>query len=107
MTDTWARHLEEFQELATPLLQDADGLAALLVAAAGAMGCAALAPPLVRRGPDGRGALLLANESLDPETRLAVMNCLRTLGQPVQLTLVRKQIQHTDPAVLKDRERDR
>lgn len=63
MTDTWARHLEEFQELATPLLQDADGLAALLVAAAGAMGCAALAPPLVRRGPDGLGAVLLANEA--------------------------------------------
>ena len=62
MPAQYAQQLTEFSELTPTTLGDADALAAVLVAAAGAMGLAALGPPVVRRGPRGWAASLIGDD---------------------------------------------
>lgn len=59
---SWSHRLHEFTDVSAPLLDDPGALASLLVASGGALGTSALAPPLVRRGPDGLVAALLCND---------------------------------------------
>jgi len=58
----YVQELAEFHELTPTTLGDPDALAAVLVAAAGAMGLAALGPPVVRRGPRGLAASLICDD---------------------------------------------
>ena len=60
--DTYSQQLTEFVGVAPSLLGDPDALAAVLVAAGGAMGIAALGPPTVRRGTRGFAAGLICDE---------------------------------------------
>jgi S-adenosylmethionine/arginine decarboxylase-like enzyme len=53
MPAAYSQLLTEFVGLQPSVLSDADTLGAVLVAAAGAMGVAALGPPVVRRGTRG------------------------------------------------------
>lgn len=62
MSSDYAQELTEFSELTPTTLGDPDALAAVLVAAAGAMGLAALGPPVVRRGPRGWAASLIGDD---------------------------------------------
>ena len=63
MPPAYAQQLTEFQGLAPSGLSDPDALGAVLVAAAGAMGVAALGPPLLRRSPRGFAAMLICGEA--------------------------------------------
>ncbi len=58
----YAQQLTEFVGLPASVLGDPDTLAAVLVAAAGAMGVAALGPPVVRPGTRGLAAALICGE---------------------------------------------
>lgn len=62
MSGDYAQQLVEFTELTPTTLGDADALAAVLVAAAGAMGLTPLGPPVVRRGPRGWAAGLIGDD---------------------------------------------
>jgi S-adenosylmethionine/arginine decarboxylase-like enzyme len=62
MSGDYAHQLVEFGELTPTTLSDADALAAVLVAAAGAMGLTPLGPPVVRRGPRGWAASLIGDD---------------------------------------------
>ena len=62
MSGDYAQQLVEFVELRPTTLGDADALAAVLVAAAGAMGLTPLGPPVVRRGPRGWAASLIGDD---------------------------------------------
>lgn len=60
---SWSSRCTELQDLQPTRLGDADALGALLVAVAGAMGVAPLAPPVVRSGPGGWVAALLCADA--------------------------------------------
>lgn len=62
MQAAYSQQLTEYVGLPPSVLGDADTLAAVLVAAAGAMGVAALGPPVVRRGTRGFAAALICGE---------------------------------------------
>jgi S-adenosylmethionine/arginine decarboxylase-like enzyme len=62
MHGDYAQQLLEFSDLTPTTLGDADALAAVLVAAGGAMGLTALGPPAVRRGPRGWAASLIGDD---------------------------------------------
>ncbi len=62
MSGDYAQQLVEFVELTPTTLGDPDALAAVLVAAAGAMGLTPLGPPVVRRGPRGWAASLIGDD---------------------------------------------
>jgi S-adenosylmethionine/arginine decarboxylase-like enzyme len=61
MSGDYAQQLLEYSDLTPTTLGDSDALAAVLVAAAGAMGLTALGPPVVRRGPRGWAASLIGD----------------------------------------------
>jgi S-adenosylmethionine/arginine decarboxylase-like enzyme len=50
---TFNQSILELTDLVTARLADVDGLSAVVVAAAGAVGMSALGPPVVREGPRG------------------------------------------------------
>lgn len=62
MSGDYAQQLTEYFDLTPTTLGDADALAAVLVAAAGAMGLTALGSPVVRRGPRGWVASLIGDD---------------------------------------------
>lgn len=62
MAETYSQQLTEFVGLTPSALSDPDALAAVLVAAGGAMGIVALGPPIVRRGSRGYAAGLICGE---------------------------------------------
>jgi S-adenosylmethionine/arginine decarboxylase-like enzyme len=62
MQAAYSQQLTEYVGLPPSVLGDEDTLAAVLVAAAGAMGVAALGPPVVRRGTRGFAAALICAE---------------------------------------------
>jgi S-adenosylmethionine/arginine decarboxylase-like enzyme len=62
MPAAYSQLLTEFVGLQPSVLSDSDTLGAVLVAAAGAMGVAALGPPVVRRGTRGFAAALICGE---------------------------------------------
>ena len=62
MSGDYAQQLTEFFDLTPTTLGDADALAAVLVAAAGAMGLTPLGSPVVRRGPRGWAASLIGGD---------------------------------------------
>jgi S-adenosylmethionine/arginine decarboxylase-like enzyme len=62
MPATYSQQLTEYVGLQASALGDVDALAAVLVAAAGAMGIAALGPPVVRRSTRGFAAALICGE---------------------------------------------
>lgn len=53
MSSTFNQSILELTDLVTTRLADVDGLSSVVVAAAGAVGLAALGPPIVREGPRG------------------------------------------------------
>jgi hypothetical protein len=55
-------HLDELTDISGARLADAAGLAAVVVAAAGAVGLSPLGPPITREGPDGPVVALLARD---------------------------------------------
>jgi len=55
-------HLHELTAISGARLADANGLSAIVVAAAGAVGMPALGPPVVREGPSGVAVALLCRE---------------------------------------------
>jgi hypothetical protein len=59
MPAAYSQLLTEFVGLQPSVLSDSDTLGAVLVAAAGAMGVAALGPLVVRRGTRGFAAALI------------------------------------------------
>lgn len=59
MSGPWTQQLTELTGLPATPLGDLDGLAAVSLAAAGAMGVAALTPPVVRRGAGTHAVVLL------------------------------------------------
>lgn len=60
---TWAQHFGDLDDLPPMRLGDADALAALLVAAAGAMGITPLGAPLIRSSADAWVAALLCSDA--------------------------------------------
>lgn len=54
-------HLVQLTDITSPLLADEHGLAALTIAAAGAIGLPAYGPPISRSGPLGTAVALLAH----------------------------------------------
>ena len=54
-------HLVHLTDITSPLLADEQGLAALTIAAAGAIGLPAHGPPTTRTGPLGTAVALLAH----------------------------------------------
>lgn len=59
---SYSQQLTELAGLAPSIIGDPDALAAVLVAAAGAMGLGTLGPPIVRKGPDGYAAGLICGK---------------------------------------------
>lgn len=59
MNATFNQALLELTELVSSRLDDVDGLSAVVVAAAGAVGLTTLGPPVVREGPRGVAVGLL------------------------------------------------
>jgi S-adenosylmethionine/arginine decarboxylase-like enzyme len=55
-------HVLELSDLVSSRLSDGDGLASMVVAAAGAVGMFALGPPLVRAGPRGTTVGMLCRD---------------------------------------------
>jgi hypothetical protein len=55
-------HLDELTDISGARLADTAGLAAVVVAAAGAVGLSPLGPPITREGPDGPVVALLARD---------------------------------------------
>jgi hypothetical protein len=55
-------HLDELTDISGARLADAAGLAAVVVAAAGAVGLSPLGPPITRDGPGGPVVALLARD---------------------------------------------
>jgi hypothetical protein len=55
-------HLDELTDISGARLADTAGLAAVVVAAAGAVGLSPLGPPITREGPDGPVVTLLARD---------------------------------------------
>jgi len=55
-------HLDELTDISGARLADAAGLAAVVVAAAGAVGLSPLGPPITREGPGGPVVALLARD---------------------------------------------
>ena len=53
MSATFNQSILELTDLVSTRLADVDGLASVVVAAAGAVGMTALGPPVVREGPRG------------------------------------------------------
>lgn len=53
MTQLFNHHVLELTDLVSSRLADVDGLSAMVVAAAGAVGMGALGPPVVRQAPRG------------------------------------------------------
>ena len=79
MSASYAQRLTEFLDLTPTTLGDSDALAAVLVAAAGAMGLTALGPPVVRRGPRGWAASLIGDDGhivlhASPDDRSCLMD---------------------------------
>lgn len=62
MSETFSNYLVELTSVDPKRLRDGDGLSALVVAAAGAMGVAALGPPVVRTSREGLAVALLCRE---------------------------------------------
>ena len=60
---TWAQHFGDLDDLPPMRLGDADALAALLVATAGAMGITPLGAPLIRSGSEAWVAALLCADA--------------------------------------------
>ena len=62
MDAAFTYHLDELTDISGARLADAAGLAAVVVAAAGAVGLSPLGPPITREGPGGpHAASLLAS----------------------------------------------
>jgi S-adenosylmethionine/arginine decarboxylase-like enzyme len=55
-------HVLELTDVVSPRLSDGDGLASMVVAAAGAVGMFALGPPQVRPGPRGIAVGMLCRD---------------------------------------------
>jgi S-adenosylmethionine/arginine decarboxylase-like enzyme len=62
MDSTFNHQVLELAGLVSPRLSDVDGLAAMVVAASGAVGMFALGPPVVREGPRGIAVGMLCRE---------------------------------------------
>ena len=62
MDDALTYHLDELTDINGARLADPAGLAAVVVAAAGAVGLSPLGPPITRDGPDGPVVALLARD---------------------------------------------
>ena len=62
MQPTYNHDCFELTSLASDRLGDPDGLSAMLVAAAGAVGMSALGPPVVRQGPAGIAVGMLCRD---------------------------------------------
>jgi S-adenosylmethionine/arginine decarboxylase-like enzyme len=62
MEPSFNHQVLEMGSLVSPRLADADGLSAMVVAAAGAVGMFALGPPVVREGPRGIAVGMLCRE---------------------------------------------
>ena len=62
MDAAFTYHLDELTGISGARLADPAGLAAVVVAAAGAAGLSPLGPPLMRDGPDGPVVVLLARD---------------------------------------------
>lgn len=59
MSSNFNQSILELTELVSARLSDVDGLSAVVVAAAGAVGMTALGPPIVREGPRGISVAML------------------------------------------------
>jgi hypothetical protein len=83
---TWAQHFGDLEDLPPMRLGDADALAALLVATAGAMGITPLGAPLIRSSSDAWVAALLCADAhivlhaLPNERRCVVSIAARDAG---------------------------
>ncbi len=62
MDSAFNYHLLELSALSGARLADGDGLSAMVVAAAGAVGMPALGPPVVRESPGGVAVVMLCRE---------------------------------------------
>jgi S-adenosylmethionine/arginine decarboxylase-like enzyme len=62
MDPTFNHQVLEMTDLVSARLADADGLAAMVVAASGAVGMFALGPPVVREGPRGIAVGMLCRD---------------------------------------------
>jgi S-adenosylmethionine/arginine decarboxylase-like enzyme len=62
VSETFSNYLLELTSVDPARLGDSDGLSALVIAAAGAMGVAALGPPVVRTSREGLAVALLCRE---------------------------------------------
>jgi S-adenosylmethionine/arginine decarboxylase-like enzyme len=62
MESNFNSHVVELTELVPARLADADGLAAMVVAASGAVGMFPLGPPTVREGPRGIAVGMLCRD---------------------------------------------
>jgi S-adenosylmethionine/arginine decarboxylase-like enzyme len=62
VTPAFGHEVVELASITAHRLADADGLSAMVVAAAGAVGMLALGPPLVREGPGGIAIAMLCRE---------------------------------------------
>lgn len=62
MDSSFNHQVLEIGNLVSPRLTDVDGLSAMVVAAAGAVGMYALGPPVVREGPRGIAIGMLCRE---------------------------------------------
>src|SRR5918993_1218776 len=74
-------HVLELTDVTSPRLADGDGLAAMVVAASGAVGMFALGPPQVRVGPRGIAVGMLCRDGhivlhAVPEEGLCVVDIL-------------------------------